>query len=81
MNLFYTTNLILQEFLDKESEMKGVIFNFKEAECMVVSRRIFPRCELKTEDFQVKHIQKFNYFGSVLQMMESVVVKSKGELG
>lgn len=81
MILFYTSNLILQKFLDKlvkESEMKGVIFNFKEAEFTVVSRRNSPRCELKTGDFQVKHIQKFNYFGSVLLMTESVVVKSKG---
>lgn len=58
MNLFYT-NLILEKFLDKvlkESEMKGAIFNLKEAECTVVSSRNSPRCELKTGDFQVKHI-------------------------
>jgi len=59
----------LQDLLDKvvdASRKKGLTINCKKTECMVVSKRTSPPCELKIGQEKIKKVQKFNYLGSMV---------------
>ena len=40
--------------------------NCKKTECMVVSKRKSPRCELQIGDVTIQKTKKFNYLGSLI---------------
>ncbi|XP_069972232.1 uncharacterized protein [Penaeus vannamei] len=48
------------------SRKKGLTINCKKTECMVVSKRTSPPCELKIGQEKIKKVQKFNYLGSMV---------------
>ena len=60
----------LQELLDRvvnASQEKGLTINCKKTECMVISKKESPRCDLRIGDAHIKQVQKFNYLGSVIK--------------
>ena len=59
----------LKKLLDKAvkgSKGKGLTIHCKKAECMVVSRKDSPKCDLKIGDIKIKQVKKFSYLGSML---------------
>ncbi len=67
--LIADTEKKLQNLLQKvakESEKKGLSINYKKTECMVISKRMSPKCDLKVGDTRIKQTLKFKYTGSIL---------------
>jgi len=59
----------LQRLLDVvvvESERKSLSLNFKNTECLVISKTESPRCILKVNDQVIKQASFFNYLGSII---------------
>ena len=59
----------LQVLLNKvaeESKKRGLSINCKKTECMVISKKDSPSCELYLEGTLIKQVQKFIYLGSVI---------------
>ena len=59
----------LQVLLNKvaeESKKRGLSINCKKTECMVISKKDSPSCELYLEGTLIKQVQKFIYLGSAI---------------
>lgn len=59
----------LQYFLTEVSGEKGeerININCKKSECMVVSKKNIPICELQIGDTKINQIQQFRYLRSIL---------------
>jgi hypothetical protein len=55
--------------LDKvveEGNKMGMAINCKKTECLVVSKRKSPRCELRIGEVIIKQVDKFSYLGSLI---------------
>ena len=50
----------------EESKKRGLSINCKKTECMVISKKDSPRCELYLEGPLIKQIEKFIYLDSIL---------------
>jgi len=55
-----------------ESERKGLSFNCKKTECLVISKTESPRCILKVNDKVIRQASSFNYLGSIITEMHDV---------
>ena len=57
----------LQEILntvEEESERKGLALNISKTESMTISKKLIPpTCKLKSDDAQVKQVNRFKYLG------------------
>src|SRR5688572_23803242 len=59
----------LQALLNKVAEAskrKGLSINIKKTKCMVISKKISPKCELNLDGSKIKQVEKFNYLGSLI---------------
>ena len=74
----------LQELLDRvvnASQEKGLTINCKKTECMVISKKESPRCDLRIRDAHIKQVQKFNYLGSVVTSDDRCNTEIKKRIG
>src|SRR5688572_25068232 len=59
----------LKELLNKvakASKRKGLSINIKKTECMVISKKISPKCELNLHGSKIKQVEKFSYLSSLI---------------
>lgn len=52
--LIADTERKLQNTLQKESENKGLNINYKKTECMVINKKMNPKCELQVRGTKIK---------------------------
>ena len=74
----------LQQMLDKvveEGNKMGMAINCKKTECLVVSKRKSPRCELRIGEVLIKQVDKFSYLGSIITEDGKCDIEIKRRIG
>lgn len=63
-----------------EGEKKGLTFNCKKKESMLVSKKDSSRCEVAIVEVKISHIEKLNYLRRFSQTTNNLTLKSESTL-